>query len=99
MPTDPECGRGYLARQLHCKYGPRVASISDWLKGVYGGVKSMFNGNYGDDKNLQNRALRGVQLTDKNGAVQFQTVYPGHYMGRTQHIHGEMRNEKLTKRS
>ncbi len=35
--------------------------------------------------------LRGYQLTDENGAVQFITVYPGWYAGRTIHIHFRIR--------
>src|SRR5262245_45579915 len=31
--------------------------------------------------------LRGVQLTNKKGFATFQTVYPGHYIGRATHIH------------
>ena len=31
--------------------------------------------------------LRGVQLTDADGAVQFKTIYPGWYPGRAIHIH------------
>ncbi len=31
--------------------------------------------------------FRGVQKTDTNGAVQFHSVFPGHYTGRTTHIH------------
>lgn len=31
--------------------------------------------------------LRGMQLADATGAVEFQTVYPGWYPGRTIHIH------------
>ncbi len=31
--------------------------------------------------------LRGVQKTDADGAVQFHTIFPGHYTGRTTHIH------------
>lgn len=31
--------------------------------------------------------LRGYQLTDTRGRVQFQTIYPGWYPGRTVHIH------------
>jgi protocatechuate 3,4-dioxygenase beta subunit len=34
--------------------------------------------------------LRGVQFTDKLGQVTFRTVYPGHYSGRTTHIHAKV---------
>jgi protocatechuate 3,4-dioxygenase beta subunit len=35
--------------------------------------------------------LRGYQLTDENGLVNFTTIYPGWYSGRTVHIHGKVR--------
>ncbi|HEU4388062.1 MAG TPA: intradiol ring-cleavage dioxygenase [Blastocatellia bacterium] len=35
--------------------------------------------------------LRGYQVTDTNGAVVFQTIYPGWYSGRTVHIHFKIR--------
>lgn len=31
--------------------------------------------------------LRGMQITDDNGLVEFETIYPGWYPGRTTHIH------------
>ncbi len=31
--------------------------------------------------------LRGVQLSDSDGVVEFQTIYPGWYLGRAIHIH------------
>jgi protocatechuate 3,4-dioxygenase beta subunit len=31
--------------------------------------------------------LRGIQFTNKKGFATFQTIYPGHYQGRTTHIH------------
>jgi protocatechuate 3,4-dioxygenase beta subunit len=34
--------------------------------------------------------LRGLQTTDANGQVSFQTVYPGWYAGRATHIHVEV---------
>ncbi|XP_053205966.1 uncharacterized protein LOC128390298, partial [Panonychus citri] len=33
------------------------------------------------------RFLRGAQITDDNGTVSFETLFPGHYPGRTPHIH------------
>lgn len=35
--------------------------------------------------------LRGYQITDANGAVDFTTVYPGWYSGRAVHIHFKLR--------
>lgn len=35
--------------------------------------------------------LRGIQLTSADGAVSFRTVFPGFYMGRTNHIHFKVR--------
>jgi protocatechuate 3,4-dioxygenase beta subunit len=37
------------------------------------------------------RFLRGVQLSDKRGLVEFGTLYPGWYAGRTIHIHLKVR--------
>ncbi|KAH9893788.1 aromatic compound dioxygenase [Xylariomycetidae sp. FL2044] len=31
--------------------------------------------------------LRGIQQTDSEGVVQFQSIFPGHYTGRSIHIH------------
>lgn len=35
--------------------------------------------------------LRGIQLTGDTGTVEFRTVFPGVYMGRTNHIHFKVR--------
>jgi protocatechuate 3,4-dioxygenase beta subunit len=37
--------------------------------------------------------LRGYQLTNANGMVQFQTIYPGWYSGRAVHIHFTIRTK------
>lgn len=56
--------------------------------GVYSGVSASGNGNSNTDtSNLNATFLRGVQSTDVNGVVQFETIVPGHYVGRTNHIH------------
>lgn len=36
---------------------------------------------------LNTTFLRGVSITDEDGVVQFETLFPGHYSGRSQHIH------------
>jgi len=55
--------------------------------GVYSGVAASGNGDSDDISNLNATFLRGVQPTDINGVVQFETIVPGHYDGRTNHIH------------
>ncbi|OAA64748.1 Intradiol ring-cleavage dioxygenase, core [Niveomyces insectorum RCEF 264] len=47
--------------------------------GVYSGVVG--------SGGLNTTFLRGFQVTDHDGVVEFDTLYPGHYFGRTQHIH------------
>ncbi len=55
--------------------------------GVYGGVVANGNGNSADASNINNTFLRGIQPTDSDGVAQFESVFPGHYTGRTTHIH------------
>ncbi|KAJ5205322.1 Intradiol ring-cleavage dioxygenase core [Penicillium cf. griseofulvum] len=55
--------------------------------GVYSGVVANGNGNSGDDTNLDATFNRGVQKSNEDGVVQFQSTFPGHYTGRTTHIH------------
>jgi protocatechuate 3,4-dioxygenase beta subunit len=52
-----------------------------------GGIYSGYQGQLGglDTRGLV--FLRGTQLTGADGRVQFQTIYPGWYPGRTTHIH------------
>jgi protocatechuate 3,4-dioxygenase beta subunit len=35
--------------------------------------------------------LRGIQITDADGTVNFRTIFPGYYQGRTNHIHFKVR--------
>lgn len=57
-------------------------------------------GNYSDERDLGGqfdtrgkKFLRGYQVTDANGTVEFLTVYPGWYPGRAVHIHFKVRTE------
>ncbi|KAL2809102.1 Intradiol ring-cleavage dioxygenase [Aspergillus granulosus] len=54
--------------------------------GVYSGVEASGNGN-GGGNNLDATFLRGIQKSDDDGVVYFQSVFPGHYTGRATHIH------------
>jgi protocatechuate 3,4-dioxygenase beta subunit len=52
------------------------------------GVYSAFDMAQGNSGNAAGQAfLRGFQTSDDNGNVEFLTVYPGWYPGRTPHIH------------
>ena len=43
--------------------------------------------------------LRGYQVTDATGSVQFLTIYPGWYQGRTAHIHFKIRANSPSEQS
>ncbi|KHN98279.1 Intradiol ring-cleavage dioxygenase, core [Metarhizium album ARSEF 1941] len=49
--------------------------------GVYSGVTAELQGG------LKTNFGRGIQQTDDDGVVQFSTIFPGHYVGRTNHFH------------
>jgi protocatechuate 3,4-dioxygenase beta subunit len=66
------------------------AQVDVWhcdANGQYSGVSDQ-----GFDTTGQ-KFLRGYQLTDANGAIQFQTIYPGWYSGRAVHIHFTIRTK------
>ncbi len=43
------------------------------------------------ENTLGEKFLRGYQITDASGNVEFTTIYPGWYSGRTVHIHARVR--------
>jgi protocatechuate 3,4-dioxygenase beta subunit len=58
------------------------AQVDIWhanSQGVYSSVN--------DQGTMGKKFLRGYQVTDDNGNVQFTTIYPGWYQGRAIHIH------------
>ncbi|GAW15199.1 hypothetical protein ANO14919_046080 [Xylariales sp. No.14919] len=67
-----------------CEPIPADTLIDIWAcnsTGVYSGVASQGQGG------LNTTHGRGIQSTDADGVVQFDTIFPGHYTGRTPHIH------------
>lgn len=60
--------------------------------GGYSGYGSSGNGNH-----LGKTFLRGVQISDRNGQVAFNTIFPGWYPGRIAHIHFQVYlNDNMT---
>lgn len=50
----------------------------------------------GFDEGEGERFLRGAQVTNADGVVQFRTIYPGWYPGRTPHIHVKVHVDRRT---
>jgi protocatechuate 3,4-dioxygenase beta subunit len=69
------------------------AGVELWhcdAQGYYSGISGENPGGGGQptgDENLETTFLRGIQITDPDGMVEFATIYPGWYTGRTVHIH------------
>lgn len=65
--------------------GARVDIWHADARGIYSGYSGQ-----GDDRSLDTtgqKFLRGIRTTDASGIVEFRTIYPGWYRGRTAHIH------------
>ena len=65
--------------------GARVDIWQCDAQGDYSGYANM--GSDRDNDTTGQTFLRGTQMTDRNGIVTFDTIYPGWYRGRTTHIH------------
>ncbi|KAK2061715.1 aromatic compound dioxygenase [Colletotrichum caudatum] len=55
--------------------------------GVYNGIVASGNGDPSDQSNIDNTFLRGIQLTNRDGVAQFESIFPGHHTSRATHIH------------
>ncbi len=56
------------------------------------GVYSDVQDNMAGASAAKKKFLRGYQVADANGKVEFTTIFPGWYRGRTVHIHFKVRN-------
>ncbi len=70
------------------------AAVEIWhcdARGYYSGISANDPGSDSAAEEVAAAAesmfLRGVQITDADGSVTFDTIYPGWYQGRTVHIH------------
>jgi protocatechuate 3,4-dioxygenase beta subunit len=65
--------------------------------GVYSGFEAASTGaGPGGGRSDEETYLRGAQVTNKDGVVQFKTIYPGAYSGRTVHIHAKVHVDRET---
>ncbi|SJL14767.1 related to protocatechuate 3,4-dioxygenase beta subunit [Armillaria ostoyae] len=55
--------------------------------GVYAGIVADGNGDSSVESNWNTTFLRGIQQMNDEGYAQFETIFPGHYSGRTTHFH------------
>ncbi|MBS1790939.1 MAG: hypothetical protein JST85_24720 [Acidobacteria bacterium] len=80
----------YLSRVTGSACTPLVGAWVDiWHCDASGGYSDVSG--QGNPNNLGQKFLRGYQVTDANGSVEFTTIYPGWYSGRTVHIHYKVR--------
>ncbi|MCW3013906.1 MAG: protocatechuate dioxygenase [Solirubrobacterales bacterium] len=64
--------------------------------GVYSGFEQASGGGPGGGRTDDTTYMRGAQVTDSGGIVNFTTVYPGWYRGRTVHIHAKVHLAKTS---
>ncbi|KAJ5414800.1 hypothetical protein N7509_001427 [Penicillium cosmopolitanum] len=57
------------------------------ITGVYSGIVSSGNGDSSDELNISSTFHRGIEESDSNGVVHFQSTFPGNYTSRATHIH------------
>jgi protocatechuate 3,4-dioxygenase beta subunit len=78
----------------------RNAVVDIWhcdALGTYSGFEAASaGGGFGGGPTDEERYLRGAQVTDSDGIVEFTTVYPGWYQGRTVHIHAKIHVDAQT---
>lgn len=63
--------------------------------GSYSGFESASAGTGGGPSD-EETYLRGAQVTNRRGIVEFTTIYPGRYPGRTVHIHAKVHLDNQT---
>src|SRR5262249_14810585 len=80
-----------LSRVSGSACSPLAGALVDiWHCDALGSYSDVANG-AGQANTIGQKFLRGYQITDSNGAVEFTTIYPGYYAGRTVHIHFKIR--------
>lgn len=68
-----------------------TAAIEVWHADATGDYSAFTDGGTGKDEAAGTTFLRGTQVADNDGIVEFTTIYPGWYPGRAVHIHVRVR--------
>jgi protocatechuate 3,4-dioxygenase beta subunit len=80
-----------LGLALQVVHAASCAPVADVAVDVWhcdaAGVYSGYSGQLGGVDTRGQTFLRGSQVTDAEGRVRFDTIYPGWYPGRTTHVH------------
>ncbi len=80
----------------HCDAGGLYSGFESASTGGGGGGPPGGGGGPGGGPTDEETYLRGAQATNEDGIVQFRTVYPGWYRGRTVHIHAKVHIDRQT---
>ena len=72
------------------------AVVDIWHCDALGSYSGFESGGPGGGRTGGETYLRGAQATNADGIVEFRTVYPGWYGGRTVHIHAKVHLDKQT---
>jgi len=67
------------------------AAVDVWHCDALGSYSDVRDNSGGSGDTRGRKFLRGYQVTDGQGRVEFQTIYPGWYQGRTVHLHYKIR--------
>lgn len=100
--SDPDSGEVQEGTPLRLKLTVRRidGSVCSALEGADVDIwHCNADGDYSDvsaNRSVGLKYLRGYQTTDANGLVEFLTIYPGWYRGRTVHIHFKVRTPTAT---
>ena len=79
-------------RVLDARCDPRPGvDVEIWHTDATGDYSAYEDRGDGKDEGEGTTFLRGVQTTDADGILEFQTIYPGWYPGRAVHIHARVR--------
>ena len=72
------------------------ATVEIWHCDIDGDYSAYADGYTDDDDGEGTTFLRGSQVANADGIVEFQTVYPGWYAGRAVHIHANVHIDDAT---